>query len=120
MIILVLKILGWYILHWFIHYKILMYETMLIDGEDMSCPKSRTCASIFSLIPFVASAIILYGIILIIKDKVCFSNFLTFVDNIGKKEVKIVKEKIKEHKKVKKIKKAEKDKIKNRFDILDL
>ncbi len=98
----VLKILSLYILHWFIHYKAFMYITRSIDGEE-DLENKRKIASIISLIPFLATGILLYGIIIVIviKEKGYFTKFLIFIDNIGKKQ-------------------AEKDKIKSRFNILDL
>ena len=120
MIILILQILGWYILHWFVHYKVFHWISYL-NNEEVS-NEDRKTFSLIALIPIAATCMMIVGFWVTINEgPLSLTNkFLTFIDNIGKKEVKWGKEKIEEHKEVKKIKKAEKDKISSRFELLDL
>lgn len=86
-------------------------ERYTLDDDE------RKHLAILSLIPLIATLMVIAGTICISNEK---HNILEFIGNIGTKKAEKIKRKIEEHKEKKEIKKAEQDKIKNRSEILDL
>ncbi len=132
--ILILKILGLFVLHWLVHYKVFICITKITGGRFDD--NDRKVLFFIALAPVIATGLLVFGLIIILNDKFkekrkkigkpsnnFFYDFLHFIDDFGVAQYKWLKkrdEARKEKIKIRKEKiKAEKDNY-TRFEALDL
>jgi hypothetical protein len=125
------KILGLFILNWFIHYRLFVWMEVReseCDSDDID-DADRNAMALVSLIPLLSTLAVLWialGSFFTNRDKegeTGLNVFLKFVGGMGTNQIRFVKEKIKKRKEKTKIvrekKQEEKDKY-SRADIMDL
>ncbi len=118
-------IIGLFILHWFVHYRLMLLFDMQNDGETTA--NDRKLCSRFALVPVIATITLVGCFLMVMYEKRKFKknkenevkkkrDFLKFTADIGTKQFISLKEK----RRIKKEKIEEEKNNYTKFDILEL